>query len=655
MKLPTIHQMPFLRMLLPMVVGILFYHLYPEVLPAYLLGGISILLLLFPYLPHSSTKAYKYRHVFGIGLALFFMALGIYISQRKAGSVSFDFPQQKTACKGEIITQPQVKDRSVACFIRVLGRIDSAGQYRTRNKKITVYFHKDKHSLTLRQGDVVRFHSEVRPLINTNRPGGFDYATYLNRQGISGTAYIDSACWKRIPSKRPFNLNYLASDLRENIVQTFRTFGFGENEFALLTATTIGYTDELSQEQKGNFSAVGLSHLMAVSGMQTAMIYIMVMFLLGFIPKNSRFYRVKFVITLVILWVFAFITGLSPSVVRASIMLTVFLIGGIFNRQNSPFNSLAFSAFCILLYNPLTLFDIGFQLSYAAVISILIAQAFFSEEINQKKKVPKYGYNLLLMTLAAQLGTSPLSIFYFHQFPLLFLVTNLIVLPLSGIQVYLSVGCLVLAAVGIPYQWFGYVLEKMLWGLDNLTRVFAQFPMAQVRDLNPSAWQIGCYYLIIIFTITFLYKKRFSLLVYSLLMILVLQGISIYQDYQRNHTTRMLVYNQFGESILEYENGSEKALYRIDKKYLIFEGKRIVRINDDVRSIAVQRPLNSHFLILSKGFKGDLADLQKLYRFEKVILDASLSRFYAEKIEEECINQKVDCYNMARQGAFVYE
>lgn len=166
MKLPTIHQMPFLRMLLPMVVGILFYHLYPEVLPAYLLGGISILLLLFPYLPHSSTKAYKYRHVFGIGLALFFMALGIYISQRKAGSVSFDFPQQKTACKGEIITQPQVKDRSVACFIRVLGRIDSAGQYRTRNKKITVYFHKDKHSLTLRQGDVVRFHSEVRPLID---------------------------------------------------------------------------------------------------------------------------------------------------------------------------------------------------------------------------------------------------------------------------------------------------------------------------------------------------------------------------------------------------------------------------------------------------------------------------------------------------------
>ncbi len=654
MKLPTIHQMPFLRMLLPMIVGILFYQLYPHLRPAYLFGSASLLFLAVSSIPLASAQRFRFRQMFGIGVSLAFLTLGIFLSHRKAVSVSFDFPPGKTMGTAEIINQPEEKERSVACYIRVLEKMDSSGNYQASDKWLSVYFHKDQQSLKLRQGDKVRFCAEVKPLVNTNRPGGFDYASYLNRQGVSGTAYIDSVCWRKIPGQRAFNLNYIANDFRNNIIETFRSFHFGENEFALLTATTIGYTDELSPEQKGNFSAVGLSHLMAVSGMQTAMIFAMVLFLLRFIPKNSRFFKIKFIITLVILWVFAFITGLSPSVVRASLMLSILLLGKLSDRQNSPFNSLACSAFCILLFNPLTLFDIGFQLSYAAVISILIAQAFFSESINQKKKVSQYGYNLLMMTLAAQLGTSPLSIYYFHQFPLLFLITNLIVLPLSGIQVYLSVGCLVLAAMGIPYQWFGYVLGKMLWGLDNLTRVFAEFNFAQIRDLNPSLMQISCYYLIIIFTISFLYKKRYRMLVYSLMMVLILQVTDIYQDYQRNHTSRIMVYNQFGESILECENGYEKAQYRKDKKHLLFEGKRIVRLNDDIRHITVKSPLACDFLILSKGFRGDLSDLHRQYRFKKVILDASLSRYYAEKIEEESVNQQGACHNIARQGAFVY-
>lgn len=655
MKLPTIHQMPFLKMLLPMIVGILFYLIFPQLWPAYLFGGVSILFLAIPFIPLSSAQAFRLRHLFGIGVSILFMALGIYLSDRKADFVSFDFPEGKTLGTGEILSQPEEKERSVACYIKVLDKTDSLGKYQASEKQLSVYFHKDQQSLKLRQGDKVRFCAEVKPLVNTNRPGGFDYAAYLNRKGISATAYIDSAYWRKIPGKRAFNLYYIANDFRNNIIRIFRSFQFGENEFALLSATTIGYTDDLTQEQKGNFSTVGLSHLMAVSGMQTAMIFAMVLFLLRFIPKSSRFYKIKFIVTLIVLWIFAFVTGLSPSVMRASTMLSVFLIGKILNKQHSPFNSLAISAFCILLYNPLTLFDIGFQLSYAAVISILIAQAFFSEDINQKKKVPKYGYNLLLMTLAAQLGTSPLSIYYFHQFPLLFLIVNLIVLPLSGIQVYLSVGCLVLASVGIPYEWFGYVLEKMLWGLDNLTREFAEFSFAQIRDLNPSAWQIVCYYLIIIFSISFIYRKKFNMLIYSLLIILTLQGVSIYRDYRQNLTSRLMVYNQFGESILESENSSEKILYRADKKYLLFEGKRIVLINDDVRHITVKRPLATQFIILTKGFKGNLTDLKAQYRFKQVILTASLSRYYAEEIETACEMQKIPSHNIAKLGAFIYE
>lgn len=654
MKLPTIHQIPFLRMLLPMIVGILVYSLYPQVWPAYLFGGVSVLFLLYPLIPLSAAQSYRFNATFGIGVFLAFFALGIYLSDQKAEAISFDFPIGKTFGIAEITSQPEEKDRSIACYIKVLEKMDSSGCYHSSQKLLNVYFHKDQQSLKLKQGDKVRFCAEVKPLINTNRPGGFDYAAYLHQKGISGSAYIDSAYWKKIPGARPFNLHYLANDLRNLIIETFRSFHFGENEFALLTATTIGYTDELSPEQKGNFSAVGLSHLMAVSGMQTAMIFAMVMFLLGFIPKNSKLYRIKFIITLVILWIFTFITGLSPSVVRSSIMLTVFLIGGLTSRSISPFNSLAFSAFCILFYNPMTLFDIGFQLSYAAVISILIAQAFLSDSINKKKTVPRYIYNLLLMTLVAQLGTSPLSIYYFHQFPLLFLIVNLIVLPLSGIQVYLSVGCLILAAIGVPYDWFGNILEMMLRGLDYLTRYFADFSFAQVRNLNPSLLQVICLYIILISGVSFMYKKRFKPMAFSLAVIIIFLGISLYEDYQRSQRHQILVYNQMGSTVLECNSGEKNGIYGKDKPYVWFEGQRVILLSEDIRRTKTSSPLKGDIIILTKGFKGEITDLQGLYQFKTVVLSANMSRYYAGEIESGCLAQGLKYHNIGKEGAFVY-
>lgn len=653
MKLPTIHQMPFLRMLLPLIVGILFYQLYPHFLPVYFIGGISLLFLLFPIIPLATSLTYRFRKIFGIGVSLAFLALGIYLSDRKAQTVSFDFPNKKIFGTAEVISQPEDKEHSIACYIKVLEKTDSVGIYHISEKLLSVYFHKDNQSRKLHQGDKVRFCAEIKPPVNTNRPGGFDFAAYLKRQGICGTAYIDSAFWKIIPGKRSFNLFYLANDLRNEIIQTFRSFHFQENEFALLTATTIGYTDELSPEQKGNFSAVGLSHLMAVSGMQTAMIFAMIMFLLGFIPKNTKWNKGKYILTFIILWIFTYVTGLSPSVVRASIMLSVFLLGGLMDRQASPFNALAFSAFCILLYNPLTLFDIGFQLSYAAVLSILIAQALLGDTINQKKTISRYIYNLLLMTLVAQLGTSPMSIYYFHQFPLLFLIVNLIVLPLSGFQVYLSVGCLVLASLGLPYRWFGYVLEKMLSGLDNLTRFFAEYSFAQVRDLNPTSAQIICYYLIITLAVAFIYKKRFRSLAIGLCAILALQGFSFFEDYQKAHQRQIVVYNQLGETILEFNASGKREIYGKEKRYAWFEGKRVIQLCEDIRHINAKNPLNGDVIILSKGFKGNISELQKLYRCKTVVLGANLSQFYADKIESDCNRLNIPCHNIGRQGAYI--
>ncbi|MDP4271522.1 MAG: hypothetical protein Q8909_15585, partial [Bacteroidota bacterium] len=214
--------------------------------------------------------------------------------------------------------------------------------------------------------------------------------------------------------------------------------------------------------------------------------------------------------------------------------------------------------------------------------------------------------------------------------------------------------CLVLATLGLPYRWFGYILEKMLLGLDNLTRYFAEYSFAQVRDLNPSLAQIICYYLIITFVVAFIYKKRFWTLAAGLCVILALQGFIGYCDYQKNHRHEILVYNQLGETILECSDSGKSKIYGKDKQYVWVEGKRVILLSEDIRHTQTRIPLKGDIIILSKGFKGNITDLQKLYRFKSLVLSTNMSRYYADRIESDCTTQNIYCHNVGKQGAFIY-
>jgi competence protein ComEC len=176
-------------------------------------------------------------------------------------------------------------------------------------------------------------------------------------------------------------------------------------------------------------------------------------------------------------------------------MLTVMMVGGLFNRQAITLNSLMFAAIAILFYNPYSLYDIGFQLSFMAVIAIIFSQDLLRDRLNRLKTVPRYFAELISLTLAAQIGTSPLSIYYFHQFPLLFLIANLLILPFNGILVYLACLCTFLAAINIPHEWFDVLLQAMLAALDKTTDWLSAIPYSQLTELNPPTVSIYLFYL----------------------------------------------------------------------------------------------------------------------------------------------------------------
>ncbi|MEI7675779.1 MAG: ComEC/Rec2 family competence protein [Bacteroidales bacterium] len=651
MKLPTIHQVPFLRFLLPMIVGIVIYSRFSMLWIGYLFAFLASLCFFVSYITQQSRHAFRLRYLFGVGIFLSFIFIGFTFTHLQNEKSKFDFPSKRNLYNAEIKSVPEEKEKSIYCQLTI-SHCDNQTK-ETQAKKIIAYIHKDVRSLQLKQGDYLLIYIEPQALVNANRPGGFDFAAYMQRQGISSTAYIDSAYWKKLPKERAFNLNYFASDLQSKILTIFRSFQFKENEFALLSGITIGYQDALTMEQKSNFSAVGLSHLMAVSGMQTAMIFAMFWFLLGFIPKNSRFYQLKYLVVILALWIFTYITGLSASVVRASIMLTVLMVSGLFNRQTVTLNSLAFAAFCLLLYNPLTLYDIGFQLSFLAVLSILLTQDILKTSFENMPKVPRYFAELATMTLAAQLATSPLSIFYFHQFPLLFLIVNLIVLPFNGFLVYLACLCTFLVVVGIPHFWFDKLLQWMLFGLDKVTETFAQVPYAQIRNLNPTSFEILLFYILLGCILLFVYKKHFKMVLYALSTLVCIEGTILFDKLNERQQNQLLIYNQYGKSVIEYQKSGKTYLSDGTNHALAYGGKRIFVLDKDIRNIENCRILNCDYLILTKGFKGDIEKLNSLYSYKEVIFDTSLGRFYANKLGKDLEELNLSFHDMTKKGAFI--
>jgi competence protein ComEC len=262
------------------------------------------------------------------------------------------------------------------------------------------------------------------------------------------------------------------------LLDIFRRFGIAGDEFAVLAALTVGYTDALQPDLRASYSATGAMHILSVSGLHVGIVYVVIAFLLGFLDKSVRKKILKAVLIVSFLWIYAFITGLSPSVVRSTLMFTFVAVGAALERKTHIYNTVFMSAFFMLLVNPDFLFDVGFQLSYAAVLSIVFFQRPFSNLLPVNNKLLRWLRDLLTVSVAAQLGTMPFTLYYFHQFPNYFLLTNLVAIPLSTIVIYLAM--LLLLVSFVPYLSVGvaFLLKGSLWLLNYLIVWIENLPHA---------------------------------------------------------------------------------------------------------------------------------------------------------------------------------
>lgn len=643
-------QVPFLRLLIPLVAGILFGRFISSSVSLLIIGILGVTLILFSFFK-SSKRFYSLRWMFGVGLMLFVFSFSTQYFRHFKEFSSYTFPQEKSKYIGEIMEIPKKKKRSIACEVELIYPV---------NKKTLLYFESDERSKSLMPGDQVVISAFINPFKNLGNPNEFDYKGFMARKGFSGTAYINSSEWVDT-GKRNRTIKNEALLLRAKILDRYKLFELGNDEFAFLSAVTLGYKDDLSDELKNAFRASGTSHILAVSGLHVGIVYFIIISLFSFLGNRGKSFLLKQVLVLITLWAYVFITGIPVSVVRAAIMLTLLSTGSLFHRKGYHYNTLSVAAFFVLLIDPYYLFDVGFQLSFAAVFSILFFQPKIAKLYTPKHKIATYIWNLMTVSLAAQLGVFPLGLYYFGTFPIYFFVANLLVLPFIGVIIYAAVALsffslfatLNISFINGVYTLIQFTLQFAIKCVLRIIYFFESLPLALINESHISFLQV-CLLFIGLFSFMFyILRSRANMLILFLLSIVLMLATITYSHISKPNS-QLVVYNSFDQREMGYLiKGKKFALEEWSNRVVEHPSASVVLLTENIyKSKMSDSILPVDYLILSSDNSFSMKELELFFMPKTVIVDASVSKFTAQKIKKDCEKLQVSFHDISESGAY---
>lgn len=365
------------------------------------------------------------------------------------------------------------------------------------NEKMLLYIDKKIGIGSIGIGDTLE--CWIKPQKIENYPGsGFNYARFMAKKGIYCTSYIKSKDLiikkLRTPTFRERIILirewYIKSIVKDNKSQ----------ESAILVSLTIGDKSHLNREIKEAFSKAGTMHLMAVSGLHVSFIYAFVSVLFSFFGKGRKGRIMKFIILSFFIWGYTALVGFSPSITRASIMATVFELSLITERSSNSLNALSLSALIIATINPQALFELGFQLSFSAILSIIFIYPSLNKMMVSGHWLLKYIWNILSMSIACQIGTSLITIYNFKVLPLYFLFTNVIAIPLCGIILYIAIIHAFAMSVGFHEDFIMKILQILIKFLGWIMNRVESLPHATIKcSLNDLESGLVLFFLVVIF------------------------------------------------------------------------------------------------------------------------------------------------------------
>ena len=483
---------PFIRLLIPFAIGIWFaFYLrifcFSEKYVIYLL---IILLVLLTFLVATSVliKNYRFRYIFSLLLNAFLFLLGFSFVRLHDYKLcvndlsDIDFVPKYYVAR--LCECPTIKDKSVKVMMELLEIKDASGDGHRFKTKIIAYFEKEDNSMSLSYGDCIVFVTNPEEVKKPPNPEQFDYKEYLYKKGVQFQVYLKSDKWLDLGYKKYNPIYRLSYGMRDFLLLTMQRLGVEEDEYAVAAAILLGFDDSLTDDLRHKYVAAGAMHVLCVSGLHVGVVFVVFSYLLVLLDDKKKIQALlKHITLLLLIWLYALMAGLSPSVLRSTIMLSFVIVGDVINRKGVMLNSLAASAVILLCINPADLFDVGFLLSYVAVIGIVILQKPISKLIYSKYKIVNKLWEITSVTIAAQIATAPFTIYYFHQFPIYFWLSNLFMTPISSIVII--GGTIMLLVSFIPYinVFVAFLFSKTIYVMNFIVSWIESLPFSIIKGL----------------------------------------------------------------------------------------------------------------------------------------------------------------------------
>jgi len=693
-------ESPFIRLLLPFTGGILIYlHFKPEYNVSGYLLVIALVLLIIT--SRSGTLSFRKQWIYGILLSISLIITGYQLTRSKTASNLQDhFMYKKPAnyLLARIMEPVTETAKMYKAHVQIEALLDSSEMINCTGEALW-YFSKDSSGASLRYGDLILTNQSLIEISEPANPGEFHYKKYLGHKGIYHQSFVRDH-WKKIETAVGFDFMQRIYEIRMHFLTSLKTYIPDHHQLGVASALVLGYKGFLDNQISKIYSNTGAIHVLAVSGLHVGIIFLLLNNLLAFLERVPKTKYLKTGIMLVSIWLFAILTGSSPSVLRAATMFSFIIIGQLLNRHTNIYNTLAASAFFILCYDPYLIVNLGFQLSYIAVFGIVLLQDRFYHLIHFNNLVMDKIWAISTVSIAAQIATFPLTILYFHQFPNYFLLSNLIVIPAAAIILYMGILLLAVAPFTQIAAFVGYVLNKVILFTNTSLGFIEGLPFSLTRGISITSLECLGIYAAMIFAGSFLLNHSLHYLKIAIAITIILLLHNIYDGYRFATQRSLTIYAIskstaidfmdgnvayfLADSIMmennrksEYHLSNNRILRGIDAVYPFIIENRLIRSNDTTRGFFLHHrfvqfydkrililtdlpkytpptvPLKVDYLVICQNPRLKIRELIYLFDFEIIIFDSSNSFWNVDRWIEECKANNIKYHSTGRSGAFI--
>jgi competence protein ComEC len=681
---------PFTRLFLPFAAGIILQWYQPTGITHIwmLLSGSIFIIASFFFIPFFTR--YKWGMINGIAIFVLFVAAGMLLTQHrnvrnKDNWLGHLYKEHDAVVA--ILDEPLIeKTRSFKANATII-YLQHDDSCTAATGKIILYFKKDSCINLLTYGSMIIFRKSLQEIYNAGNPGGFDYKRYCLFQGITHQVYLKQDEFELLPGKKTNSVQQFIYNSREWVLRSLRRNISGEKELGLAEALLIGYKNDLDKELVQSYSNTGVVHVIAISGLHLGLIYALLVLLCKPMQRRKNLKWLRLLLIIAGLWLFSLLAGAQPSVLRSALMFSCIVLGESLDRKTSIFNTLACSAFILLCINPYWLWDVGFQLSYAAVLSIVIFMRPIYNWFYFKNKLADLAWKLNAVTLSAQVLTLPLCIYHFHQFPNYFLLTNFVAVPLSSLILIIEIILCVLSFIPAIALLIGKLLALLILLMNTCVEWVEAIPFSVWTGLQISLVQAIALFLFIGFSSYWLLERSTKALISGLLALLVFGSLRSYSFIGAARQQKIIVYNISQKQAIDIVQGRDyffagdtslfldefacnfhfkpaRTLFRfhstdkinrlqINEHGFSFGSLHIVMVNGALTSSISPTKQTIDLLLISKNAKLKLSELVRSFIIKQVIVDGSAAEWKVNKWKKDCDSLAIPCHDLAVKGAFV--